>query len=258
LLAESAIAGGAGHPVHKGTPREDFIAGFLKDHKSERISIGRGEIIDATSTVGEKRPNIDIVAFKSDYPRLLISPNIGTYLAESVIATIEVKSTLTAEELEHAMTTAVWVKARARSIVQVMQSGYQPPGILCFVVAYDGPVQMQTVHSWIDPIHKKLGVADTVLGPTWASRVATSAPSIDGIFVLGKGFVHFDNAPISWITDAHRQSLPAAKWVVGDVSDMSLFLFFLWLTEAASGVSAAFLNAQPYLANTTLTLHFKS
>lgn len=213
LLAQSAVAAGAGHPVHKGAPREAFVREFLEEHLAHQIAIGQGEIIDGSSEPGEKRPDIDIVLYRSDYPRLTIGGNVSAFLAESVIATIEVKSSLTSDELEHAITTAVWIKGRPRSVVPVMSAGYQAPGIACFVVAYDGPANMHTVKSWIAPIHQSLGIIEPPLGPTRAQRMSTAAPAVDGIFVLGKGYVVFDNSPINGVTDEMRVSQPNAKWL---------------------------------------------
>ena len=46
LLAASRIVVGAGHDLHKGTPREMFVRDFLSLHLASNIGIGSGEIID--------------------------------------------------------------------------------------------------------------------------------------------------------------------------------------------------------------------
>ena len=60
LLAQSRIPANAGHSLHKGTPRENFLKSFLIDHISERVAIGQGEIFDATSQANEQRHQNDI------------------------------------------------------------------------------------------------------------------------------------------------------------------------------------------------------
>ena len=94
LLAISQIPANAGHPLHKGTPREAFIKEFLASHLGEGVAIGTGEIIDANSGPNERRNQIDIVIHKRDYPKLDFGGGISGFLVESVVAIIEVKSTL--------------------------------------------------------------------------------------------------------------------------------------------------------------------
>src|SRR5438552_3739809 len=92
ILATSKIPANSGHTLHKGTPRESFVKEFLEGHLSERIAVGTGEIIDADSKPNEHRPQVDIVLYKRDYPRIHFGGGIHGFLVESVIATIEVKS----------------------------------------------------------------------------------------------------------------------------------------------------------------------
>src|SRR5271156_5033390 len=103
LLCSSKVPGNAGHPIHKGTPREAFIREFLLGHLGTRAAIGTGEIIDATSISGGTRNQIDIVISKSEFPKIELGGGLNAFLAESVIATIEVKSTLTRACLKKAV-----------------------------------------------------------------------------------------------------------------------------------------------------------
>src|SRR5277367_2846337 len=90
LLAISKVPANAGHTLHRGTPREAFIKEFLISHLSARASVGTGEIIDATSLPRQQRNQFDIVIYKADYPKIDLGGGISAFLAESVIATIEV------------------------------------------------------------------------------------------------------------------------------------------------------------------------
>lgn len=247
LLADSKVQANAGHPLHKGTPREIFIRDFLEHHLSEKVAIGTGEIIDANSKPGEARNQIDIVIYKREYPKLNFGGGISGFLAESVIATIEVKSVLDEAAMRQSISTARNIKALQKNLVTSFSTGYQPPSILNYVVAYDGPASMQTVYGWIPKIHADEKIASPDRGVTIDERMKHPSPSIDGIFVLGKGFLYFDNTPLGFGTDETRQKNPDVKWLFSDTANGNLLLLFLFLTQAVSGVSGSWLNPSPYL-----------
>lgn len=249
LLSISKIPANSGHSLHKGTPREAFIKEFLVNHLSERVAIGTGEIIDANSKPNQPRNQIDIVIYKRDYPRLSFGGGISGFLAESVVATIEVKSTLDKEDIEESIRTAIKVKQLKKNIVQSFFTGYVPPNILSYVVAYDGPARMQTVAKWINSAHLSQGVVLPQLPCTLEQRLQVASPSIDAVFVLGKGFVHFDNTPMGFINDEIRSQFPNKKWLIADSSNGNLLLLFIFLTQAVSGVSASWLDPIPYLSS---------
>ena len=68
LLATSEVVTTAGHNLHKGLPREAFVREFLREHLSNSVGLGTGEIIDAQSGPGEKRNQIDLVLYDRDLP----------------------------------------------------------------------------------------------------------------------------------------------------------------------------------------------
>jgi hypothetical protein len=253
LLARSKIVAQAGHTLHKGTPREAFVSEFLKTHLSERLAIGSGEIIDANSRPGQPRNQIDLLLYRHEYPKLEFGGGINAYLAESVVVTIEVKSVLTKEELRHAIQTARILKGLQRNITPVIVSGYQPPSILTYVVAYDGPATMRTVHSWISEIYQSLGIVYPQMGTTPPERLGVASPALDAVFVLGKGAIYFENVPTGLvIPDEVRAKAQNTKWVMLDMQNGSLLLLFVFLTMAASGLSWQLLNPIPYLASFTV------
>ena len=104
LLAKSKVAANAGHSIHKGTPREAFVKEFLDCHLPETVAIGTGEIIDQNSRPNTPRRQHDIVIYKKSFPKIEIGGGIYAFLAESVIATIEIKSVLDKEALKQAIT----------------------------------------------------------------------------------------------------------------------------------------------------------
>jgi len=251
LLATSLVPANAGHSIHKGTPRETFIREFLEEHLSQNLAIGTGEIIDANSKVGESRNQMDIVLYRKEFPRLSFGGGIYGFLAESVVATIEAKSTLTSHDLATSMVSAHRAKRLSKSVIRGFEDGYRPPNILSFVVAYDGPASMETVHGWLEPICKKEGINYPSLPAHQErqKRQAVSSTSVDAIFVLGRGAVTFDTWPLKFVADETYQSLPDLKWIIADVDRGALALLFLWLTSAASGVCHSWLDATPYLRN---------
>src|SRR3990172_1939426 len=102
LIHISQIPANAGHTLHRGTPREAFIKEFLEGHLSANVAIGTGEIIDAASQPNAPRNQFDIVIYKKNYPKLDFGGGISGFLIESVIATVEVKSTLAQRDMEQA------------------------------------------------------------------------------------------------------------------------------------------------------------
>jgi hypothetical protein len=232
LLAISRIPANAGHPLHKGTPREAFIKEFLASHLSETVAIGTGEIIDQSSKPDEPRNQMDIVIYRRDYPKLDLGGGINVFLAESVVATVEVKSVLDKNALEQSIKAARNVKRLIVLTRWGKQDSFRPPSILNYVVAYDGPANMQTVYGWLEDIHSLEGIRCPAATNTGLTRLKMVSPSLDAIFVLGRGFVQFDNMPISFLDDETRTKHPDARWVIANSPDNNLFLMFLFLTNA--------------------------
>lgn len=254
LLARSRIPANSGHTIHKGTPREEFISEFLQDHLSESVAISSGEIIDSDSKPNEKRNQIDIVVYRRDYPKLKFSRDINAFLAESVVATIEVKSILDRDGLEQSIKTARNTKNLKRSLITPILAGYPPPSILNYVVAYDGPARIQTVDDWIGSIHDDLAIESPPIGATRIERFKASSPSVDAVFILGKGFIHFDNTALSFMPDQARAQDPNLKWAMANTTTGNLFLLFLFLTQASIGTSGGQrLHPTPYVADFGVT-----
>ncbi len=254
LLAQSRIPANAGHPVHKGTPRENFLKIFLVNHLSERVAIGQGEIIDARTQANEPRHQNDIIIYRRNFPRIAFDHTISGYLAESVVATIEVKSALTKDELEKAVRAAHDIKQLERLDHNLIRAGYQPTSILSYVVAYDGPASMDTVSGWLNPIHQKLSISYPMISPK--NRLATPSPSLDGIFVLGKGFVLFANSPFTFpeIEQICQQGANV-NWYFASTEADNLMLLFLLLTNATSSLAETYLDPFAYLAQAQLRLN---
>jgi hypothetical protein len=200
----------------------------------------------------QSRNQFDIVIYKRNYPKLDFGGGISGFLIESVIATIEVKSTLTSQELENAIKASNAAKQLSPNVVQTFRTGYIPPKVLNYVVAYDGPASMETVYGWINPIYKKLGIIQKNLPTEQNQRISTASESVDGIFVLQKGFLYFDNIPSGFESNEDRQMIPDSKWIFSDTHSENLLFLFLLLQGATANVEGKWLNPLPYLKNLSL------
>ncbi len=247
LIATGNIVAGAGHPLHKGTPREAFIRDFLALHLAENVGIGTGEVIDSNSMPNEPR-NLDIVLYKKRFPKLSFGGGVSAFLSESVFATIEVKSTLDKEKLRPAIKAARNLKALTRHLRPILGLGY-PPAIVTYVVAYEGPAQMNTVYEWISAIHEEENIALANMPPAIEERVKIPSPSIDVVVVLGNGFLYFDNSPLGVLTQDKRDADQAIKWIWVNQADGNLLFLFLHLTQTTSSLSITDMDSLPYLKN---------
>lgn len=244
----------SGHSLHKGTPRENFVKTYLESHLSSLLAVGSGEIIDSSSKPGARRPQVDLVVYKRQYPKLHFGGGIDAFFVESVLASIEVKSTITKEELKNGMVAAQTLKklARDHTSTWTIGPGYKVPGLLSFLIAYDGPKNMTTVQGWVHEINQEMNLIYPPLGSTLEERLKVVPPALDGIFVLGKGFVLHDSLPISPIHESIRTQHPKLRWVTMDLALGSLLFFFSMLTVAGNGVVFHGLNPLIYLQGVEL------
>jgi hypothetical protein len=249
LLALSRIPANSGHTNHKGTPRENFVSQFLQSHLSEKVAVGSGEIIDANSKPGEKRNQHDIIIYKREYPKIDFGASISGFLAESVVATIEVKSILDNIAMKQAINSAINTKALDRNLICVMKSNvYHPCSILNYLVAYDGPAKMSTACDWMLNEHALRGITPPIFGQDIIARESQASPSLDGVFLLGRGYFHFENTPIGFGVES-RSTRPTDHWEIVNTEKGSVLLLFLLLTMAISGFSFSMFNPISYLSS---------
>jgi len=244
LVQISQIPANSGHSLHKGTPREAFIKEFLESHLSANVAIGTGEIIDASSQPGAQRNQYDIVLYKRNYPKIDFGGGVSGFLIESVVATIEVKSTLDQAGITQSVKAASNSKNLTPNINTSFSTGWIPPKVLNFVIAYTGPANMATVHQHILNAHQQ----ENIPLPNWnkQNRVQTPGTALDGVFVLKKGFVKLDNSPL---TLNNQQNPVNGIHIISDTQYSNLLLFFLTLQEACNNIQGAWLNAIPYIQN---------
>ena len=248
LLVISEVPANSGHTLHKGTPREAFIKEYLEGHLPSNVAIGTGEIIDAGSTPGHSRNQFDIVIYRRSYPKLDFGGGVSGFLVESVVATIEVKSVLTQADFGKAAGSAYNAKQLVPNTVCTFTAGHVPPRVVNYVVAYDGPASMRTVHGWIAAEYQKLGITAARLPQDANTRIGTAGEAIDAVFVLGKGFLYLDNVPTGFMNEVQRQANPAMRWVFADTTDGNLLLLFILIQQATANIEGRWLNAVPYLS----------
>ncbi|HFW2136474.1 TPA: DUF6602 domain-containing protein, partial [Salmonella enterica subsp. enterica serovar Virchow] len=242
LVSISQIPANAGHTLHRGTPREAFIKEFLSGHLSSNVAIGSGEIIDSNSQPRVQRNQYDIVIYKNNYPKLDFGGGVNGFLIESVIATIEVKSLLDQSAIDQSVKAAHNAKVLNPSINKSFSTGWVPPKIINYVVAYDGPAQMNTVYNWILNSHQ----TNRIPLPSWNQQTKYQTPgtALDGVVLLNKGFIKLDNTPLSL-----NSSQQSGTHIVVDSNDGNLLMMFLALQEACDNIQGAWLNAGPYVRN---------
>jgi hypothetical protein len=107
---------------------------------------------------------------------------------------------------------------------------------------------MQTVHGWVSTEYGKLGLGRPTLPIDSDQRLNTRAEALDAVFVLGKGFLYFDNVPTGFIDSPTRTANPALKWVFSDTASGNLLLLFTMLQGAMANMEAKWLNPLPYLS----------
>jgi hypothetical protein len=224
LLAQSRTARNAGHPNLRGGPREWFIRDFLQGHLPSTLEIGQGEIIDCNSRPnpprGSYRPQVDVVIYRRDVPKISYSTTDSAFLAEGVMATIESKSVLTATDLDDTCKASITHKSLSRQAFSGMSVGNVPTEIISYVVAYDGPTNMQTVSGWLVNYVQ--------------SQNANPDKLVDLVIILGKGVLwrlkSFSALQIPHATAAHN-------WAYIDQKDKNLFTLFAHMLTWTSASS---------------------
>jgi hypothetical protein len=164
LSAQAEVVSGTGHAATTGRLRELLVQRFFRPHLPSALGIRSGVIIDS---VGKRSRQQDCVIVDSRLPLIDVgSENEALIIAESVIATVEVKSYLSKGELLDALESAALTKALIRKGEQVYRKGPaeiripKPMSILTYIFAYDG-LQLPTASSHMNDFataHKDGGI----------------------------------------------------------------------------------------------------
>lgn len=151
MLMGAHRAGGAVSSASRGNEREAFINGFLSEVLPPQFRFGSG---DATDNKGRRSGQLDIVV---EYPFLPSLPIVAgrsprLYLAEGIVAVIEVKSNLVSQ-WDEVTQTAQQLKSIQRDFQYERGVSIGPratPSIPLFVVGYSGWKTFSKVKEHVD------------------------------------------------------------------------------------------------------------
>ena len=132
------------------------------------------------------------------YPKISVSSGIDLFLSETVSSFIEVKSKLRKEHLNTIAKVTKGIKSNAKW----QQHRMNPTGLVSnprpysFVFAYDGPKDIETVLRWLQELSRLDDYNLSTLRQTDPKqRDFFNHTFIDGVFLLGRGFVLVDSLP---------------------------------------------------------------
>ena len=170
LMAEFELSGGVQHRGDKGTARETFLNTFLEGAFPKKYVIHRGEIFDGEGTIARQA---DIVVYDESFPAFAFGAG-NRYMAEGVLAHIEVKSKLTKAELLDSIVKAMSVKKLKLQVEPDMHVGPMRKHIPSFIFAYQS--------GWEDVAGFRKAYLDL------QSEHDGFEATPDGIFILGPGY----------------------------------------------------------------------
>ena len=236
LEAEGNAARSFHHGTNRGFIREAFIREFLIENISGFWGVGTGEIFHGEASEEETRNQIDVVIHNKRYPKLPLSAGIDLFLIETVSATIEIKSSLTKNDVRKAAAAA----KRIKNLAHFAPQHFNPTGMVetprpyCFIFAYEGPAKTETVLRWlIDASTEDDFRLDGLRKAKPEDRQFFNHLFLDGIFVLGKGFVLIDSLPFeSQVARAIQYGIPVPSeeiWIHGSQRELEM----LWVVLSA-------------------------
>lgn len=248
LLADFELSRTLVASTNLGQVREHFVRKFLRQNLGTNIGIAAGEIIDFSSSEQyQSRNQMDVVIYKHDFPKLdFDDAGIYMFLIESVVATIEVKSTLSKSDLCHISKVAKNLKSLKRtSVNNVDYTPYLiapgpcprpwPHAVLNFVVAYESDASINTIaNNWLADITSDSELGLSVPPEKFEERKEQASPIIDGIFILGNGSILFDNNKIFDVPATASFSRDENHWLILTQESHNLAILFMLLTMAIS------------------------
>jgi len=126
----------ADHGDIKGYGREVLVQEFLTNHLPNNIEYLTGEIIDQNDN---RSGQVDIILKANNLPRIPLLGNMHLAFSDTVIAAIEVKSTLTTQHLSYALHNFNKIKQLNRNItVKFEATAIDLDKIPCILFAFKG------------------------------------------------------------------------------------------------------------------------
>jgi hypothetical protein len=196
LHSAAELAGLFSHGGMKGNAREFFVRSALKSVLPPSLHIGTGKVIGHDATESKQ---IDIIIYDPSFPVFESEPGHGLYMAEGVIAAIEVKSTLDETKLREALdncdsisrvTTSLGQETFVEKKQQTVNLGLIPIRPITYVFGYTSSAKKLStfkdhIHRWWED--RKYELVDTFRFP----QVIVSG----GFFALTDGTVFTIETP---------------------------------------------------------------
>ena len=218
--------------------------------------ITRGEVIASSSQPGDRRPVFDLLLCQRNAPLLRSGAGGGPtrVLAEAVVSAITVVPVLDEAAVQRAVQAACELKALPRQVLlpqdghgQGSPIGQGLPAIPCQLLAFDGPAHMAAVHGWLKRAYHDQGITEADLPPTGDERVLQASPGLDGVFVLGRGFLNFDNVREGFVDDLSRLAAFGTCWAIATSERGALMSLYMQLQQAANAAAGSRWSIRPYL-----------
>jgi len=146
LSSQYEATGRSSSPTVLGHLREVFVAQLLNSFLPSTNEILKGDITDST---GSRSNQQDVVIYDRKTPKLQLIPGVATLFAEGVKATIEIKSNLTRQKFNEALTNVCSVKS-LRPRINPLAVTANPGYIYCYVFAYEGPTDETIIRYYND------------------------------------------------------------------------------------------------------------
>lgn len=203
-IEQARAASAFTHQGVKGTVLEILIGGLFKPLLPSDIGVGTGQIIDAYNS--PMSGQIDIILYdKSILPPVLIDERTGIFPVESVLYTIEVKTTLNASELSSAH----------ESAKKITTFGYLPGLKDDFGKQKDHPIEK--VRSVIFALGSDLSGNRLTEAQRYKNFYREEPAHLRAICVAGKEY-WYDNGE-NWVGFAHSDNYDEVLAFIGGVTN---------------------------------------
>lgn len=216
------------HNGLKGTIREDKLKEYLSKLFPTKYAIGNGVIVDANETQSRQQDFIIYDNFNS--PKLMETESVQVIPIESVYATIEVKSTLTVDELEKSIKNIESVKKLEKTkpfSSPLIISSIIPP--ICMIFAYTSDTSLNNIVKKIDEFNNSIDIKNRL------SIVCILDKGL--IFAINRhGFKEIEIVPTdNTILVTHEDKL-----------ENNLYLFYLLMMTAINNIVMPPVNLMGY------------
>lgn len=241
LAAQAEAASATGHASTTGRVRELLVQRLLRPHLPRTFEIRSGVIIDS---LGNKSKQQDCVIVDTRLPLIDIgSDDEALLIAESVVATIEVKSTLGSTEISDSLESIAITKSLTRIGEQLYKKGPaeiripKPHPILCYIFAYDG-LTLETVSRKV---------------VSFAESKNDGGMSPEAVCILNKGVLL--RSQLMPVVKGHNITLPAIKEcrITGQpLAKDALFAFYRRLIDDTMPLKMINIDLDGYYVDTEL------